>query len=189
MATTSDIRKGMCLEMNNDTYIIIEFQHVKPGKGNAFVRTKIKSLTTGKVLDHTFSAGHKVDDVRVERRQYQFLYEADEQLHLMNQETYEQINFDKELLSGFEFLKEGEICDALFHADKEILLAVEMPQYVELEITYVEPGVKGDTATNTLTPAEVETGATVRVPLFIKKGDLIKVETESGNYMERINRK
>lgn len=189
MATTSDIRKGMCLEMNSDTYIIIEFQHVKPGKGNAFVRTKIKSLTTGKVLDHTFSAGHKVDDVRVERRQYQFLYEADDQLNLMNQETYEQINFDKDLLSGAEFLKEGEICDALFHADKEILLAVEMPQYVELEITYVEPGVKGDTATNTLTPAEVETGATVRVPLFIKKGDFVKVDTESGNYMERINRK
>jgi elongation factor P len=189
MATTSDIRKGMCLEMNHDTYIIVEFQHVKPGKGNAFVRTKIKSLTTGKVLDHTFPAGHKVDDVRVERRQYQYLYEADGQLNFMNQETYEQINIDKEMLSGVELLKEGEICDALFHADKEILLAVEMPQYVELEITYVEPGVKGDTATNTLTPAEVETGATVRVPLFIKKGDLIKVETESGNYMERINKK
>lgn len=188
MATTSDIRKGMCIEMNHDTFIIIEFQHVKPGKGNAFVRTKIKSLTSGKVLDHTFPAGHKVDDVRVERRQYQFLYEMDDRLHFMNQETYEQIDISKEILDGFQFLKEGEICDVIFHAEKEVPLAVQMPQYVYLKITYVEPGLKGDTATNTLTPAEVETGASVRVPLFIKEGDMIKINTENGEYMERYNK-
>ena len=186
MATTSDIRKGMCLEHNHDTYIIVEFQHVKPGKGNAFVRTKIKSLTTGKVLDHTFPAGHKVQDVRVERRQYQFLYEADKRLNFMNQETYEQIDIERKMLDGVQFLKEGEVCEVLFHAEKEIPLAVMMPQYVFLKITYVEPGVKGDTATNTLTPAEVETGAEVRVPLFIKNGDLIKINTETGDYMERV---
>ncbi|WCL80325.1 elongation factor P [Saprospira sp. CCB-QB6] len=186
MATTSDIRKGMCLEHNHDTYIIVEFQHVKPGKGNAFVRTKIKSLTTGKVLDHTFPAGHKVEDVRVERRQYQFLYEAENRLNFMNQETYEQIDIEREMLDGVQFLKEGEVCEVLFHAEKEIPLAVMMPQYVFLQITYVEPGVKGDTATNTLTPAEVETGAEVRVPLFIKNGDLIKINTETGEYMERV---
>ena len=186
MTTTSDIRKGMCIEMNHDTFIIIEFQHVKPGKGNAFVRTKIKSLTTGKVLDHTFSAGHKVDDVRVERRQYQYLYEQDERLHFMNQDTYEQIDISKDMLEGFEFIKEGQICDVIFHAVKEIPLAVMMPQYVTLAITYIEPGLKGDTATNTTTPAEVETGAKIRVPLFIKTGDLVKINTETGEYMERV---
>jgi elongation factor P len=188
MATTSDIKKGMCIEFNHDTYIIIEFQHVKPGKGNAFVRTKIKSLTTGKVLDNTFSAGHKVDDVRIERRQYQFLYEMNDRLHFMNQETYEQVEIAKDFLDGSQFLKEGETCDVIFHAEKEILLAVQMPQYVYLEVTYVEPGLKGDTATNTLTPAEVETGAEVRVPLFINIGDTIKIDTESGAYMERHNK-
>jgi elongation factor P len=186
MATTSDIKKGMCIEMNHDTFIVVEFQHVKPGKGNAFVRTKIKSLTSGKVLEHTFSAGHKVDDVRIERRQYQFLYEQEERLHFMNQDSYEQIDISKDMLDGVEYLKEGDICDVIFHAEKEIPLAVMMAQYTVLQVIYIEPGLKGDTATNTLTPAEVETGAKVRVPLFIKQGDLIKINTETGEYMERV---
>lgn len=186
MATTSDIKKGMCIEMNHDTFIVVEFQHVKPGKGNAFVRTKIKSLVSGKVLEHTFPAGHKVDDVRIERRQYQFLYEQEERLNFMNQDTYEQIDIAKTMLDGVEFIKEGDICDVIFHAEKEIPLAVMMPQYTILQVVYIEPGLKGDTATNTLTPAEVETGAKVRVPLFIKQGDLIKINTETGEYMERV---
>ena len=186
MATTSDIKKGMCIEMNHDTFIVVEFQHVKPGKGNAFVRTKIKSLTSGKVLEHTFSAGHKVDDVRIERRQYQFLYEQEGRLHFMNQDSYEQIDISKDMLDGVEYLKEGDICDVIFHAEKEIPLAVMMAQYTVLQVIYIEPGLKGDTATNTLTPAEVETGAKVRVPLFIKQGDLIKINTETGEYMERV---
>jgi elongation factor P len=186
MATTSDIKKGMCIEMNHDTFIVVEFQHVKPGKGNAFVRTKIRSLTSGKVLDHTFPAGHKVDDVRIERRQYQFLYEQEERLHFMNQDTYEQIDIAKDFLDGAEFLKEGEICDVIFHAVKEIPLAVMMPQHVTLQVVYIEPGLKGDTATNTLTPAELETGAKIRVPLFIKQGDLIRINTETSEYMERV---
>ncbi len=186
MATTSDIRNGMCVEMNNDIFQIVEFQHVKPGKGNAFVRTKMKSLTTGKVIDHTIPAGHKVDDVRVERRKHQYLYEDDMGYHFMNTENYEQVNLSDKLVEHAEFLKEGMEIEILFHAEKEVPLTMEMPQYVILEITYTEPGVRGDTATNTLKPAKVETGAEVRVPLFINQGDKVKIETASGNYMERV---
>lgn len=188
MASTSDIRNGMCMEYNNDIFTVIEFLHVKPGKGAAFVRTKLKSLTTGKVLDNTFPAGHKIDEVRVERRVFQYLYDDDLGYHFMNNETYEQVNLQEEMLPQPELLKEGMNIDVLYHADKEIPLTVEMPQYVELEITYTEPGVKGDTATNTLKPATVETGAEVRVPLFINQGDIIKIECATGNYMERVKK-
>jgi elongation factor P len=186
MATTSDIRKGMCLEMGSDTFVIIEFMHVKPGKGNAFVRTKIKSLTTGKVLDKTFSAGHKVDDVRVERRKFQFLYNDGVQFHFMNTETYEQIGLEEAMLPAPGLLKEGEMVDMLFHAEKNTPLTCEMDQYVTLEITYTEPGVKGDTATNASKPATVETGAEIRVPLFINQGDLVKIATADSSYVERV---
>lgn len=189
MATTSDIRKGMCLEFNGNTCIVVEFLHVKPGKGNAFVRTKLKNLTTGRVLDNTFPAGQKIEDVRVERRKYQYLYDDPERFYFMNNETYEQIDILKEMLDNNKFLKEGHDVEALFHAEKSIILACEMPQYVILEVTEVEPGVKGDTATNALTPCTVETGAEVRVPLFIKTGNLIRIETATGNYMERIKNK
>jgi elongation factor P len=186
VATTSDIRKGMCLEHNGQTYIIVEFQHVKPGKGNAFVRTKLKNLSTGKVVDNTFPAGHKIDDVRVERRTYQYLYDDAERLHFMNNETYEQLDMGKEMIDNVQFLKEGMDIDVLFHADQGIPLACSLPQYIVLEVTDIEPGAKGNTATNTLTPAIVETGAEVRVPLFIKKGDKIRIDSESGAYMERM---
>lgn len=186
MATTSDIRKGMCINHNDDIYTIVEFQHVKPGKGNAFVRTKLKSVTTGKVVDYTFPAGHKVDDVRVERRKFQFLYDDDLGYHFMNNETYEQVALTKEMIERPDLLKEGTEVDILFHAEREIPLTLEMPQYIILEVTYTEPGMKGDTATNTLKPAKVETGAEVRVPLFINQGDLVKVDTATGNYMERV---
>lgn len=186
MATTSDIRKGMCINHNSDTFTIIEFQHVKPGKGNAFVRTKIKSLTSGKVLDHTFSAGHKVDEVRVERRKFQYLYNDDMGYHFMNNDTYEQVALDQALIGRSDLLKEGMEVDVLYHAEKDLPLTMELPQYIVLEVTYTEPGVKGDTATNTLKPATVETGAEVRVPLFINQGDLVKVDTETGAYMERV---
>jgi elongation factor P len=185
MATTSDIRNGMCIEMNNDIFQVVEFQHVKPGKGNAFVRTKLKSLTTGKVIDHTIPAGHKVDDVRVERRKHQFLYSDDMGYHFMNTENFEQVTLTQELIEHADLLKEGQEVEILFHAEKELPLTLEMPQYVTLEVTYAEPGVKGDTATNTLKPAKVETGAEVRVPLFINQGDLIKIDTATGSYVER----
>ena len=186
MATTSDIRNGLCIEMNNDIFQVVEFQHVKPGKGNAFVRTKLKSLTTGKVIDHTIPAGHKVDDVRVERRKHQFLYSDDMGYHFMNTENYEQVALNESLIDHPELMKEGLEVDILYHAEKELPLTMEMPQYIILEITYAEPGVKGDTATNTLKRATVETGAEVRVPLFINTGDLIKVDTATGAYMERV---
>lgn len=186
MASTSDIRKGMCLEHNGQTYIIVEFQHVKPGKGNAFVRTKLKNLTNGKVVDYTFPAGHKIDDVRVEHRNYQYLYDDDERLYMMNNETYEQIDILKEMLDGVQFLKEGMEIDVVFHAEKGEPLSCSLPQYIVLEVTEIEPGVKGNTATNTLTPAIVETGAEVRVPLFIKVGDKIRIDSATGSYMERM---
>lgn len=176
----------MCLDHNNDIFTIIEFQHVKPGKGAAFVRTKIKSLTSGKVLDHTFPAGHKVEEVRVERRKFQYLYGDDMGYHFMNNETYEQVALNENLVEHADFLKEGMEVDILYHADREVPLTMEMPQYIILEVTYTEPGVKGDTATNTFKPATVETGAEVRVPLFINQGDKVKIETETGSYMERV---
>jgi len=186
MANTSDIRNGLCIEYNNDIFQIIDFQHVKPGKGAAFVRTKLRSMTTGRVLDNTFPAGHKISEVRIERRQFQYLYKDDMGYHFMNNETYEQIQLEEQFLPNPGLIKEAMIVDVLYHADKEMPLTLEMPQYVEMEITYTEPGVKGDTATNTLKPATIETGAEVRVPLFINQGDVVKIDTATGSYMERV---
>ncbi len=186
MASTSDIRNGLCIEFKNDIYSITSFQHVKPGKGNAFVRTKLKSLTTGKTLDHTFPAGHKIDEVRVERRKHQFLYKDDAGFHFMNTETYEQVTIQEEMIENPGLLKDGTEVDILFHAANETALTLDMPAHILLEITYTEPGVKGDTATNTLKPATVETGAEVRVPLFINEGDKVKIDTRTGDYIERV---
>ncbi len=186
MANTSDIRKGLCINYNNDTYKIIEFQHVKPGKGPAFVRTKLKSLTSGKVIDNTFSAGHKIEEVRVETRKYQYLYKEGETFHFMNNSDYTQIQLQKEILDAPELMKEGETLTVIVRSEDEIPLAVEMPASVILEVTHTEPGVKGNTATNATKPATVETGARVNVPLFINEGDKIKIETEKGTYQERI---
>jgi elongation factor P len=185
MATTADIKKGLCIEFNNDIYYIVDFQHVKPGKGNAFVRTKLKSLKTGRVVDNTFQSGHTIDVVRVERRPFQFLYKDDMGYNFMNNETYEQLSIDEAMIENAQFMKEGLAVEILIHAVEEIPLSVELPQYVILEVTYAEPGMRGDTATNTLKPAKVETGADVRVPLFIDVGEKIKIETSTGNYIER----
>lgn len=186
MANTSDIRKGLCIEHNNDLWSIVEFQHVKPGKGAAFVRTKLKSLSHGRVVDHTFSAGHKIYPVRIERRKFQYLYNDDMGYHFMDNDTYEQTMMEEKLIENPKLLTEGMQVDILFHAEKEIPLNLEMPQYVILEVTYTEPGVKGDTATNTLKPATLETGAEVKVPLFVNVGDKVKVETATSSYMERV---
>lgn len=185
MIGTSDIKNGLCIEFNNDIFTVVEFLHVKPGKGNAFVRTKIKSLTTGKVLDNTWSAGHKLQDVRVERRKHQFLYNDDQGYHFMDNESYDQIAIQENLLDTPKLLKEGSDVDILFHAEKNLPLTIAMPQYIVLEITYTEPGVKGDTATNSSKPATVETGAEIRVPLFINIGDKIKIDTRNSSYVER----
>jgi len=187
MATTSDIKNGLCMKFNNGLYTVTEFQHVKPGKGPAFVRTKLKNLTTGKVIDNTFSAGHKIETVRVERRKYQFLYNEDDVYHFMNQDTYEQTFINKDLINAPDFLKEGDAVEILFHAEEELALLCELPTSLVLEVTYTEPGEKGNTATNAFKPATLETGAEVRVPLFINIGDKIKVDTRTGTYSERVN--
>lgn len=186
MATTADFRNGLCLEMNGDLLTIVEFQHVKPGKGPAFVRTKLKSLKSGKVVQHTFNAGVKVDVARVERRPYQYLFKDDSGYHFMHNETFEQTFIPEELINAPQLLKEGQEVEITFHADTETPLQCELPPFVIMEITYAEPGVKGDTATNTLTPATVETGATVNVPLFVEQGEKIKVDTRTGAYSERV---
>lgn len=185
MASTSDIRKGLCIRYNHDIYKIVEFLHVKPGKGPAFVRTKLKSVTTGKVLDNTFSAGHKIEDVRVETRSYQFLYNEGETYHFMNTDDYTQIALQRDALDAYDLLKESEVVTIIFNAEDNMPLSVEMPASVVLEVTHTEPGVKGNTATNATKPATVETGAIINVPLFINEGDKIKIDTEKGAYLER----
>ncbi|WP_372474820.1 elongation factor P [Capnocytophaga sp. ARDL2] len=186
MASTADIRNGLCIKHNNDIYKIVEFLHVKPGKGPAFVRTKLKSVTTGKVLDNTFSAGHKIDVVRVETHTFQYLYNEGNDFHFMNNETFEQITLDRNLLDAPDLLKEGTNVMVQINTETESPLSVDMPASIVLEVTYTEPGVKGNTATNATKPATVETGAQVNVPLFINEGDKIKIDTASGSYVERV---
>lgn len=186
MATTSDIRNGLCIKHNNDIFKVVEFLHVKPGKGPAFVRTKLKSLTSGKVLDNTFPAGRKIEDIRVETRKYQFLYPEGDTFHFMNTDDYNQITLEKETLDAPDLLKEGEIVTIIFNTEDSMPLSVDMPASVILEITHTEPGVKGNTATNATKPATVETGAKINVPLFINEGDKIKVDTSKGSYLERV---
>ncbi|MDU8887116.1 elongation factor P [Yeosuana sp. MJ-SS3] len=186
MASTSDIRNGLCIKYNHDIYKIIEFLHVKPGKGPAFVRTKLKSVTTGKVIDNTFSAGHKIEDVRVETHKFQYLYNDGEFYHFMNTDDYTQIRLSESTLDNPGLMKEGEVVTVLINTEDNMPLSVEMPASVILEVTHTEPGVKGNTATNATKPAIVETGAEVNVPLFINEGDKIKIETDKGTYKERI---
>ena len=186
MATTSDIRKGLCIRYNNDIYKIIDFLHVKPGKGPAFVRTKLKSVTNGKVLENTFSAGHKIEDIRVETHKYQFLYNDNDEYHFMNVDDFNQISLNKTILDNAELMKEGEMVSISINTEDNTPLSAEMPASVILEIKHTEPGLKGNTATNATKPAKVETGAIVNVPLFINEGDKIKVDTEKGHYIERI---
>ena len=185
-SSTSDIRNGLCIKWSNDIYQIVEFLHVKPGKGAAFVRTKLKSLTTGKVLDNTFPTSAKIEEVRVETRQYQYLYKDDQGFHFMNNETYEQTFLDGKMIENNDLLKDGSMVHIIFDTEDERPLTVDMPAAIELEVTYTEPGLKGDTATNAMKPATLETGAEIRVPLFINEGDKVKVNTSDRSYMERI---
>jgi len=187
MANTSEIRNGLCIDYSNDIYSVVEFLHVKPGKGPAFVRTKLKSLTSGKVIDNTFPASHKIDVVRVERRKMQYLYVDDQGLNFMDTESFEQISLQEKMINNAKLLKEGSHVEVLFHAEKEIPLSVDLPQYVALKVTYTEPGVRGDTSsTNVQKPATLETGAEVRVPLFVNEGDVVKIDTRNAAYVERV---
>ncbi|MFV0345995.1 MAG: elongation factor P [Bacteroidales bacterium] len=189
MAGTSDIKKGVCIEHNGNIFSVIEFLHVKPGKGAAFVRTKLKNVKTGKVVDNTFPSSAKITIVRVERRPYQYLYKDDAGYNFMNTETFEQILLEEGMIDNQSLLKEGLICDLILHAETETPLNLEMPANVEMEVTFAEPSEKGNTASSTaLKQATVETGATIMVPLFINTGDTIKVDTSNNNYLERVKK-
>jgi len=186
MATTADFRNGLCFNHNGDPWKIESFLHVKPGKGPAFVRTKIRNLNTGRLLENTFTSGVKIDVIRIENRKYQFLYSEGNDYHLMNTEDYEQIMIQKDFIDHVEFLKEGATIEVLFHADKGMPLSAQVPTQVVLEIIFTEPGIKGNTATNATKPAKTESGATINVPLFINEGDKIKIDTVTKSYIERI---
>src|SRR5690554_3512390 len=187
MATTADFRNGLCIEYNNDLYIITQFQHVKPGKGAAFVRTKLKNIKTGKVLDNTFTAGVKINIARIERRPHQYLYNDDMGYNFMNSETFDQVSITKDLISCPELLKEGQEVEITVHADTETILYAELPTTVVMEVIYTEPGLKGDTSSSTaLKPATVETNAEIMVPLFVNQGDKIRINTLEKSYVERV---
>ena len=189
MATTADFKNGLTLVFNNGLYSIVQFQHVKPGKGPAFVRTKLKSLTTGRVIDNTFTAGVKVETARVERRPYQFLYSDDLGYNFMHLETFEQIALQKDLIENAELLKEGSEVEILYHTDTESPLTCTLPSFVEMEVTYTEPGFKGDTSSSTATkPATIESGGTIHVPLFVNTGDIIRIDTRTKEYVETIKK-
>lgn len=186
MMNAQDIKNGTCIRMDGRLYCVVEFLHVKPGKGNTFMRTKLKDVVDGRVLERRFNIGEKLEDVRVERRPYQYLYADGGDDIFMNQETFEQIPISKDLVTGADFMKEGDIVEVVSDASTDTVLYAEMPMKTVLEITYTEPGLKGDTATNTLKPATVETGATVRVPLFINTGEKIEIDTRDGSYVGRV---
>ena len=189
MANTSDIKNGLCIEYNGQLFTIVNFQHVKPGKGAAFVRTKLKNLKTGKVVENTFNAGVKIDVVRIERRPYQYLYKDDMGFNFMHTETFEQVSIAEEMIENSGLLKEGLIVEVNFHAETETPLTLEMPPFVELEVTETIPGEKGNTASSTaLKPATLETGFEIMVPLFINTGELIKVDTRDNSYSERVKK-
>jgi elongation factor P len=185
MADTSDFRNGLIIKFKNDLYNIVEFQHVKPGKGGAFVRSTLKNLRNGKVLENTFRSGEKIEIVRVERRKYQYLYSDGDSLVCMDNETYEQINILKNLFSdGLKYLKENEEVEILFNGSE--IISVEIPIFINLKVVETEPGFKGDTATGAIKSAKLETGAQISVPLFINEGDVLRVDTRTGEYSERV---
>ena len=186
MIKSQDIKKGTCIRMDGKLYFCIDFLHVKPGKGNTIMRTTLKDVVSGRVLEKRFNIGEALEDVRVERRPYQYLYQEGEDYIFMNQETYDQIPIAKDLIAGVNFMKESDIVEVVSDADTNTILFAEMPVKTNLRITHSEPGVKGDTATNATKPATLETGVEVRVPLFINEGDLIQVDTRDGSYVNRV---
>jgi elongation factor P len=187
MASTADIKNGLCIEFNGGLFSIVSFLHVKPGKGPAFVRTKLRNLSTGKVIENTFTSGAKLSTVRIERRPYQYLYKDDYGYIFMHTQTYEQVTIPAELIDHPEIMKEGTEVEVVFHAENETPLTCELPPFVVLEVTYTEPGLKGDTSSSTaLKQATLETGCIVNVPLFVNQGDKIKVDTRDISYSERV---
>ena len=186
MINSQDIKMGTCIRMDGKLFFVIDFLHVKPGKGNTFMRVKLKNVVDGRVLERRFDISEKLEDVRVARRPYQFLYKEGEDYIFMNQETYDQIPIAHDLITGVDFMKESDIIEVVSDADTETVLFGEMPVKTNLRVTHSEPGIKGDTATNTLKPATLETGVEVRVPLFVNEGDLVQVDTRDGSYLQRV---
>ena len=186
MIKSQDIKKGTCIRMDGKLYFCIDFLHVKPGKGNTIMRTTLKDVVSGRVLEKRFNIGESLEDVRVERRAYQYLYQEGDDYIFMTQETYDQIPIAKDLITGVDFMKESDIVEVVSDADTNTILYAEMPVKTILRITHSEPGIKGDTATNATKPATLETGVEVRVPLFVNEGDLIQVDTRDGSYLQRM---
>ena len=184
MVTAGDFRNGVTFEMDGNVYSIIEFQHVKPGKGAAFVRTKIRNVISGAVTEKTFNPNDKYPTAFIERKDMEYLYNDGDLYYFMDSETYEQLPISPNVLGdNFRFVKENMVCKVLSY--KGNVFGIEPPNFVELQVTETEPGVKGDTATNVTKPATLETGAEIKVPLFIEEGDMIRVDTRTGEYMER----
>ncbi len=186
MATTADFRNGMVLDIDGELWTLIYFQHVKPGKGGAFVRTKLKNVLGGQVLEKTFRAGEKVKDVRLLRRPVNYSYTDGELFHFMDKETFEMIPISGDLIGSdqLQYLKENMECEGLVHDDR--VISVELPPFVELEVTQTDPGLKGDTAQGGSKPATLETGAVIQVPLFVEEGDVVRVDRREDKYLERV---
>lgn len=185
MADTSDIRNGLIMSMGGEYWVIQEFQHVKPGKGGAFVRTKIKNLVTGQVKENTFRSGERINEVRVVRQSYQYLYSSGDSFHMMDKNSYEQIEIPETMMGDAkDYLKENIDVDILMENDKP--LVVELPNFVDLEVKKTDPGLRGDTAQGGTKPATMETGLVVHVPLFVDEGDIIRVDTRTGRYVTRV---
>ena len=172
--------------MDGGIWVCIDFQHRKPGKGNTIMNVKLKNVTDGRVLERRFNIGEKLEDVQITRRPYQYLYKEGDDYIFMNQETYDQTPIPADLVTGVEFMKESDIVEVVSDADTDTVLYAEMPVKTVLRITHSEPGIKGDTATNTLKPATLETGVEIRVPLFIEEGELVQVDTRDGSYIQRV---
>ena len=183
--STADFRNGMCIEYNNNLCTIVEFQHVKPGKGGAFVRTKLRDIKTGRVVDYTFNAGTKFDSVRLETKKMQFLYSDGTDFNFMDMSSFEQLSIPAETVgSAANWLKENDEATLMYAGDE--LISIEPPMFVELEVTETEPGFKGDTATNTTKPATLETGVTIQVPTFVEIGDVLQIDSRDGRFVKRV---
>ena len=186
MINSQDIKKGVAVRMDGGIWVCIDFQHRKPGKGNTIMNVKLKNVTDGRVLERRFNIGEKLEDVQITRRPYQYLYKEGDDYIFMNQEAYDQTPIPADLVTGVEFMKESDIVEVVSDADTDTVLYAEMPVKTVLRITHSEPGIKGDTATNTLKPATLETGVEIRVPLFIEEGELVQVDTRDGSYIQRV---
>ncbi len=186
MINSQDIKKGVCIRMDGKLFLCIDFLHRKPGKGNTIMNVTLKDIINGGVVERRFNIGEKLEDVRVERRSYQYLYPEGDGYVLMNNENFEQITVQGDLIAAAKFMKEGQNVEVVVDASSETVLYVDLPAKVHLAVAWTEPGMKGDTATNTLKPCRLESGAEIRIPLFINEGDLIEVDTRDGSYLGRV---